>query len=310
VLTPFSVIRLWLVMVVAALCLSVLPGEAQKYMAPRTPWGDPDLEGLWSNQTATPLERPDALADATTLTPEEAEEREEAARLSADRPPAPGDPGTYNAFWRDHGKALTRTSLIVDPPDGRLPALTTEGRERIAARAAATRARASVNPWEEYPAWTRCITRGVIKIGSFYSSSHQIFQAPGYIVIAQELINESRIVPLDGRPHLSPAIRNWMGDSRGHWEGDTLVVETTNFVDKNPLRGSGDTMRLIERFTRVGPDAIDYQFTVDDPHVFTRPWTAVMPMTRGGPIFEYACHEGNYSIRNMLTGARSDETGR
>jgi hypothetical protein len=124
------------------------------------------------------------------------------------------------------------------------------------------------------------------------------------------LINESRIVPLDGRPHLSPVIRNWMGDSRGHWEGDTLVVETTNFVDKNPLRGSGDTMRLIERFTRVGSDAIDYQFTVDDPHVFTRPWTAVMPMTRGGPIFEYACHEGNYSIRNMLTGTQSEEPGR
>ena len=305
-----SVNRRFVAIVVAALCLSVLPGEAQKYVAPRTPWGDPDLEGLWSNQTSTPLERPGALRDSSTLTPEEAEEREEAARLNADRPPAPGDPGTYNAFWRDPGKALTRTSLIVDPTDGRLPALTAEGRERVAAREGAGRARASENPWEQYPAWTRCITRGVIKVGSFYSSSHQIFQAPGYVVISQELIHESRIVPLDGRPPLSPAIRQWMGESRGRWEGETLVVETTNFTNMNPFRGSGDTMRLIERFTRVAPDAIDYQFTVDDPHIFTRPWTASMPMTRGGPIFEYACHEGNYSIRNMLTGAKSEQPNR
>jgi len=124
------------------------------------------------------------------------------------------------------------------------------------------------------------------------------------------LIHESRIVPLDGRPPLSPAIRQWMGESRGRWEGETLVVETTNFTNMNPFRGSGDTMRLIERFTRVAPDAIDYQFTVDDPHIFTRPWTASMPMTRGGPIFEYACHEGNYSIRNMLTGAKSEQPNR
>ena len=197
---------------------------------------------------------------------------------------------------------MTRTSLIVDPPDGRVPALTPEGQARVAARAAAARTRQDAHPWEPYGAWTRCITRGVIKIGSFYSSSHEIIQAPGYVVILQELIHEARIVPLKGQPHIAPAIRQWMGDARGRWEGDTLVVETTNFTDMNPYRGSGDTMRLVERFTRVAPDAIDYQFTVDDPTIFTRSWTVSMPMTKGGSIFEYACHEGNYAMGNMLAG--------
>ena len=303
--TSPSVNRLRLVILLAATCLAGRPGEAQNYRTPRTPWGDPDIQGLWSNQTATPLERPNALRDKDTLTQEEAEQREEEARLSADRPPQPGDPGTYNSVWRDPGTALTRTSLIVDPPDGRVPALTSEGQARVAARTAAAQARGPAYPWEEYGAWTRCITRGVIKIGSFYSSSHQIIQSPGYVVIVQELIHESRVVPLDGRPHLSPGIRQLMGDSRGRWEGETLVVETTNFTDMTPFRGSGDTMRLVERFTRVGRDAINYRYTIEDPHIFTRPWTVSMPMTRGGPIFEYACHEGNYAMGNILGGARS-----
>jgi hypothetical protein len=302
-----SVKRLLLLIVVVAACAAGQQVATQRYVAPRTPWGDPDLQGLWSNQTSTPLERPDALRDRETLTSEEADEREEAARLSADRPPPPGDPGTYNAFWRDPGIALRRTALVTDPSDGRVPALTAEGQRRMAARAAARRARTPANPWEDFSAWTRCITRGVIKTGSFYSSSHQIFQAPGYVVIVQELIHEARIVPLDGRAALSPAIRQWMGESRGRWDGDTLVVETTNFTDLNPFRGSGDTMRLVERLTRVGPDEIDYRFTVDDPSVFTRPWTVEMPMRTGGPIFEYACHEGNYSMRNMLAGAEVRE---
>ena len=302
--------RLALLLAAAIASLAGLAAQAQQYAAPRTPWGDPDIEGLWSNQTSTPLERPDALRDRDTLTPEEAEEREESTRLSADRPPPPGDPGTYNAFWRDPGRALTRTSLIVDPADGRVPALTAEGEERVAARAAARRTRGPANPWEDFSVWTRCITRGVVKLGSFYSSSHRIFQSPGHVVIVQELIHEARVVPLDGRPPLSPAIRQWMGESRGRWEGDTLVVETTNFTDRNPLRGSGETMRLVERFTRLGPDELDYEFTVDDPHVFTRPWTVSMPMTKGGPIFEYACHEGNYSLRNMLTAAGAEEPAR
>jgi hypothetical protein len=293
------------------MALSLVPSvQAQKYRTPRTPWGDPDLQGLWSNQTSTPLERPGSLVDRQTLTKEEAEEREEQARRSADRPPSAGDPGTYNSFWRDPGTALTRTSLIVDPADGRVPALTAEGQARVAARAAAERTRAQGRPWEDLGAWTRCVTRGVIKVGSFYSSSHQIVQAPGYVVIVQELIHESRIVPLDGRPHLPSAVRQWMGDPRGRWEGDTLVVETTNFTDGIPFRGSGDTMRLVERFRRTGPDAIDYQFTIDDPHVYTKPWTVSMPMTKGGAVFEYACHEGNYAMSNILAGAAAEESGR
>jgi hypothetical protein len=281
--------------------------RTKPYVMPRTPWGDPDLQGLWSNQTSTPLERPSALQGKATLTPEEAEEREEAARLNADLPPRPGDPGTYNSFWREPGIALTRTSLIVDPPDGRVPPFTAEGKARVTARQTARSARAPAGPWENYSNWERCITRGVIKLQSFYSASHQIFQAPGYVVIVQELIHEARIVPLDGRSPLSPAIRHLMGESRGRWDGDTLVVETTTFTDKNPFRGSGDTMRLVERFKRVGPDAIDYQFTVDDPQVFTRPWTVSMPMAAGGPIYEYACHEGNYSMGNMLLAQESPE---
>ena len=292
----------WLVLASAA-CLAGQAVEAQRYKAPRTPWGDPDFQGLWNNQTATPLERPAALKDKEIFTRQEAEQREEEARQSADLPPREGDPGTYNAVWRDPGNATTRTSLVVDPPDGRVPPLTAEGQARVAARAAALAARGPAHPWEDYGAWTRCVSRGVIKIGSFYSASHQIIQAPGYVVILQELIHEARIVPLERRPHLSPGIRQWMGDARGHWEGDTLVVETTNFTDDNPFRGSGSTMRLVERFTRIGADAIDYQFTVDDPHMFTKPWTVSMPMARGGPVFEYACHEGNYAMANMLAGA-------
>jgi hypothetical protein len=299
-----------LVIVLAVAILAVQPAGAQRYKTPRTPWGDPDLQGLWSNQTSTPLERPDALKDRETLTQQEADEREEEARASADRPPRAGDPGTYNAVWRDPGKGLTRTSLIVDPPDGRVPALTPEGQARVAARAAAARTRQDAYPWEPYGAWTRCITRGVIKIGSFYSSSHEIIQAPGYVVILQELIHEARLVPLKGQPHIAPAIRQWMGDARGRWDGDTLVVETTNFTDMNPYRGSGDTMRLVERFTRVAPDAIDYQFTVDDPIIFTRSWTVSMPMTKGGSVFEYACHEGNYAMGNMLAGTLRGESPR
>jgi hypothetical protein len=303
-------VKALLLLVAVVACLAWHPASAQQYTAPRTPWGDPDLQGLWSNQTSTPLERPDAFKDKETLTHEEAEQREESARLTADRPPRPGDPGTYNAFWRDVGTALTQTSLIVDPADGRVPALTDEGRQRVAARSAASRERVPTHPWQNFDAWTRCITRGVIKLGSFYSSSHQIVQSPGYVVIIQELIHEARIVPLDGRSRLSSAIRQWMGDPRGRWEGDTLVVDTTNFTDRNPFRGSGDTLRLIERFTRVGQDQIDYKFTVDDPHLFTRPWTVSLPMSTGGAIFEYACHEGNYSLRNMLTAASLEEAGR
>ncbi len=286
------------------------PAGGQTWSPARTPWGDPDLQGIWTNQTSTPLERPNELGGRAALSEEEAEEREEAARLSSDNAPRAGDPGTYNAFWRDPGQALTRTSLIIDPPDGRVPPLTPEATLRLEARAADRRARGPADSWEDFSTWTRCITRGLIKIGSFYSSNHQILQAPGYVVILQELIHEARIIPLDGRPPLPHTVRQWMGDSRGRWEGNTLVIDTTNFTDKNPFRGSGETLHLVERLTRADADTIDYQFTVDDPKTFTRQWTVSMPMTRGSGLFEYACHEGNYAMTNMLAGARAEEQTR
>jgi hypothetical protein len=284
----------------------------KNWKAPRTSWGDPDLQGQWNSQTSTPLERPltGPLAGKETLSDEEAENLEEVNRKSIDGAPEKGDPGTYNAFWRDSGKALTRTSLIVDPPDGRVPSLTAEAQQRVEAERAERRKRGPNDTYEDISPWTRCISRGWNGIGSFYSSNYQIFQAPGYVVVFQELIHESRVIPLDGRRHLPQNLKQWMGDSRGHWDGNTLVVETTNFDPRTSFRGSRDTLHLIERYTRIDPNTIDYQFTVDDPKTFTRPFTVSKPMRRetdGILVFEYACHEGNYALPNILAGARAEE---
>jgi hypothetical protein len=291
------------------------PAAAKKWTPPRTPWGDPDLQGQWNSQTSTPLQRPleGELASRETLSEEEAETLEEANRQSFDQAPRTGDPGTYNAFWRDSGKALTRTSLIIDPPDGRIPPLTPEAKKRIEAERLERSKRGpsdSPDTYEDLSLWTRCISRGWNGIGSWYSSNYQIFQAPGYVVIHQELIHEPRIVPLDGRPHLSPTVRQWMGDSRGRWEGNTLVVDTTNFDPRTNFQGSRETLHLIERYTRVDDDTIDYQFTIDDPKTFTRQWTVSRPMHRVADrisIFEYACHEGNYAMFGILGGARAKD---
>ena len=304
--------------VVLAAILAPLPAAAQAgsdWAAPRTPWGDPDLQGQWNSQTSTPLERPldGPLAGREALSDDEAETIESANRAAFDLPPQEGSVGNYNAFWRDIGTPLTRTSLIVDPPDGRIPALSAEGAARIAAERAERSTRGPSNSPDTYAdlsPWTRCISRGWNGIGSWYSSNYQIFQAPGYVIVLQELIHEARIIPLDGRPHVPGSIRLWMGDSRGHWEGDTLVVVTTNFGPKTSSWGSRDTLHLTERYTRVDADTIDYRFTIDDPHTFTRPWTVARPMTRitdRRSIFEYACHEGNYSMAGILAGARAAE---
>ena len=285
------------------------------WTAPRTAWGDPDLQGQWNSQTSTPLERPLAgpLAGTDTLSVEEAQAIEAANREAFDLPPREGSVGNYNAFWRDVGTALTRTSLIIDPPDGRIPPLSAGGEARIAAeRAERSQRGPSTSPdtYSDLSQWTRCISRGWNGIGSWYSSNYQIFQVPGYVVVYQELIHEPRIIPLDGRPHLPESVRQWLGDSRGHWEGDTLVVETTNFTPKTNFRGSRDTLHLTERYTRVADDTLDYRFTIDDPHTFQRPWTVVRPMNRitdRVSIFEYACHEGNYAMEGILAGARAEE---
>ncbi|MGE3705617.1 MAG: hypothetical protein AB7I13_10120 [Vicinamibacterales bacterium] len=292
--------------------------DAKKWTAPKTPWGDPDLMGQWNSQTSTPLQRPltGALAGKETISEEEAESFEESNRQAFDAAPTKGDPGTYNAFWRDAGKALTRTSLIIDPADGRIPPFTPEAEKRLAAERAERAKRGpsdSPDTYEDLGPWPRCISRGWNGIGSWYSSNYQIFQSRGYVVVFQELIHEPRIIPLDGRPHLPGHVRLWMGDSRGRWEGDTLVVDTTNFSPKTNYQGSRETLHLIERYRRTDQDTIDYTFTVDDPHTFTRQWTVSRPMRRvtdGINVYEYACHEGNRAMVGILTGARLADKAR
>ena len=284
----------------------------------QTPWGHPDLQGIWTNTTTTPLERPDDLAGKEVLTEEEWALRNPESGLSDDRPGP--DVGFYNDFWLDQGVLSRRTSLIVDPPDGQFPAVTAT--EQKGQR---TRTDSYIgdrfDSWEDFNTYDRCITRGLpgAMVPGFYNHNYQILQTPDYVVIVVEMIHDARIIPLDGRPHISPGIRQWLGDSRGHWDGDTLVVETTNSTDKVQARdypprdihtvfGGDDQLRLVERFTRIDADTIDYQFTVTDPTIWTGPWTAAIPMTTlGGQIFEYACHEGNYSLQNILSGARVDE---
>ena len=281
----------------------------KKGTPPRTPWGDPDLQGVWSYASLTPLQRPSDVAGREFFTPEEAAARNTA--VTVDRPPPPGDVGAYNASWFDRGTIASnlRTSLIVDPPDGRLP-LTPEARKRIAAREESRRAHPA-DSWLDRTPWDRCITyHGVLPVSTGYNNTYQIFQTPEYVAILVENIHDVRIIPLDGRPRLSDGIRQWNGDSRGHWEGTTLVVETTNYSDKTELRfPASRNTRAVERFTRVAGNTIENQFTIDDPTMYTRPWTAVrlMPRMQDYQIYEYACHEGNYAMTGILRGARAQE---
>lgn len=285
----------------------------------RTPWGHPDLQGTWTNTTTTPLERPTEYAGKTTLTADERAKLDARAADFADRKPREGDTGAYNYFWFERGKQSAQTSLIVDPPDGRLPALTPAG-EKHKKELSATRVEdggRKPESYKDFDTYDRCITRALpgAMMPGFYNHNYQILQTPHYVVILVEMIHDARIIPLDGRAHVSPRIRHWMGDSRAHWEGETLVVETTNFRGDaeergmaNTVVGGSENMRLVERFTRVDANNIDYRFTVTDPEIFTRPWTVAAPMTKiDGRIYEYACHEGNYSIANMLSGARAQE---
>jgi hypothetical protein len=288
----------------------------KRYATPRTPWGEPDLQGVWSYASLTPLERPDRHAGKDVLDDEEVAELDKEARTGADRrdgTPEADLARAYNAFWYDRGKSDGRTSLIVEPSDGRLPPRTPEGRRRQAAVADYNRAH-GFDSAANRPLQERCITyHGVPPLPSGYNNTYQIFQTPGYVAIVDENIHDVRGIPLDGRPHLGQRIRQWNGDSRGHWEGDSLVVETTNYSPKSTFRFpvAGETMHAIERFTRVAANRIDYRFTITDPTTYTRPWTASLPLvnTPDYVIYEYACHEGNYAIANALSGARAMEKG-
>ena len=287
---------------------------AGTYTAPRTPWGHPDLQGYWTNTTTTPLQRPAELKDKATLTGAELAERDKlvAERANQDAKPRPGNPGTYNDFWYERGALNPRTSLVIDPPDGRVPALTDVAQRRAAE---ARQGRGPADSPEDRSAFERCISRGLpgAMLPGFYNHNYQIVQTRDYVVINVEMIHDARIIPLATRSAAPAPIRNWMGSSRGRWDGDTLVVETANFNDKVREQSliafsSGENLRLTERFRRTGPGSIDYEFTVDDPAFYTRAWTASVPMVRiDGPIFEYACHEGNYGMGGILRGARAEE---
>jgi hypothetical protein len=292
---------------------------ARTWVLPRTPDGRPSLEGIWTNATVTPLERPAEFAGKEFLTDAEADEFERRAvtEVNADRRDgsAETDVGrAYNEFWRERGKSVStrRSSLIVDPRDGRVPPLTLEGERNNAQRAEARRRMGGAFDGAENRSLAeRCISMaqaGPPMMPANYSSNYQIVQSPGSIAILVEMIHDPRIIPLDGRPHVGKSIRQLLGDSRGRWEGDTLVVDTTNFTERTNFRGSGENLHIVERFTRVDEDTLLYQFTVNDPTTWVRPWSAEIPMKKiVGPIFEYACHEGNYGIAAILSGARAEE---
>src|SRR5262245_60203912 len=289
----------------------------------RTAWGAPDLQGTWNGSTITPLERPKEFADKAVLTKEEASALEARARNRAATEPqaGKGDPGTYNQIWFDPSSAVVpdrRTSLIVDPPDGRIP-FTTEGRA-LATRHSSHYGVGARDSYVDLDTGERCLTDGMpIPYWTGYNNNYQIVQTPQHVVIVAEMFHDLRVIPLDGRPRTS--LPQWLGESRGRWEGDALVVETDGFADKSAYwwatswRAARPALKIVERFRRVDAETLDYEFTMTDPTMFTRPWTARFPLTtnqsaRGvtkGPLYEYACHEGNYSLANVLRGARTQE---
>ena len=322
---PVAIVRA-LAIVIAAGSLAPFSATAQPpapntSSVPRTPEGHPDLQGVWDFGSVTALERPAALAGKEFLTDEDVADLEaQAAAGRVDRPPRPGDPGSYNQFWFARGTKVTgtrRTSLIVDPPAGRLPLYTREGEARMAAREEARRRNAGP---EDRDVDERCIlgfNSGPPMLPGAYNNFVQVFQGPGYVAILNEMVHDVRLVPLDGRPSLPQQIRQWKGDSRGRWEGDTLVIETANFMELGTahpapnmerLEAAGSRLRLVERFRRLDADTLLYEFTMDDPTAWTMPWRVEMTMTRSdGALYEYACHEGNYGLFNILAGARTAE---
>ena len=315
-------ITVWLAVAAIVLAMAA-PAPAQSNGdASRTAWGDPDLGGVWDFRTLTPIERPDALGDKAVLTAEEAAAFEEASLRERNADRRDGSDlefgigsdieRAYNDFWWDYGNSIDedrRTSLIVDPPDGKIP-WTPEGKARPGTFDGAFSGIPAAGP-EDRALSERCIlgfNSGPPVESSAYNNNLQMFQTPDTVVIFNEMIHDARIVPLDGRPHLDGGIRQWMGVSRGHWEGDTLVVETTNFLRETHFQGSSANLHLVERFTRVNEDRLLYEYTVSDPATFTRPWTVQMPMKRSDAnLYEYACHEGNYGMFNLLAGARAEE---
>jgi hypothetical protein len=300
---------------------SALNSAPAKTAPAKTADGHPDLQGVWGFATVTPLQRPKEFAEKAVLTPEEAAKIEEQAVRDqfVDRPPPPGNPGAYNRFWIDAGTqavATRRTSLIIDPPDGRLPPLTPHGKEREAALSA--KQEVAAGP-EDLTSWDRCISgfnAGPPMIGGGYNAYVHIFQTRDHVVLLNEMVHDARIIPLGGKAPLPSHLPQWRGDSRGRWEGDTLVVETRNFRNEGTgtlsLRGLGrssdENLHLIERFRRIDAETLEYQYTVNDPTIWSKPWTVSLTMRMSDqPMYEYACHEGNYGLSGILSAARAVE---
>jgi len=316
------------VIAVLALGAGAVALRAQSTLT-RTPDGHPDFQGVWANNTVTPLQRPKQWENKERLTDAEVADLQKFAAqitendgdaqfgdgfilavLNQIAKPGSYDPGTgnYNQFWvveRDwHDR---RTSLITSPADGKIPAMTPEAQKRRSAEIEHRRTHAFEDP-EVFSLGERCVNFGVPRLQAGYNSYLQIVQAPGYVMIMNEMAHDARIVPLDGRPHLDPRIRVWNGDARGRWDGDTLVIDTTNFLPKSEFMGSHENLHLTERLTRASADVLNYEFTVDDPTTWTKPWTAMIPLKlKNERIYEYACHEGNEAIPDMLRGHRAEE---
>ena len=313
---------------VVVLALWAAPAVAQNSQAPKTAWGKPDLTGIWDFRTITPLERPASLADKEFLTEEEARELErqviERNREIDERPAQrttaggnvdrqdDGSPGFYDNFWLDGGTRVVgtrRTSLVIDPPNGRVPPLTPAAQRRAEERRAYLREHPADGP-EDRSASDRCLlgfNAGPPLSPGGYNQNLQVVQTPDHVVLTTEMVHTARIVPLDARPQLN-GIRQWSGDARGHWEGDTLVIETTNFKPERGWRGASANMKLIERLTRLDPKTLEYKYTVIDPETWTSPWTAVIPLRLSEePMYEYACHEGNHAMTGILSGTRAEE---
>ena len=308
--------------VVVILAIQAVSQVGAQNQVRRTPWGDPDLEGIWTNATLTPLQRPSELASKEFLTPEEAAQfqRSRIEQTNADRPLPPGQVGAYNDVFFERGTSIVRsrrTSLVVDPPDGRIPALTPDAQKKVEAR----QKREAVSPAdgpEDRWLTERCILFGatVPMLPEPYNNNYRIIQSPGFVTILVEMNHDARIIPLDGRAHLASGIQQWTGDSRGRWEGTTLVVETTNLKFNHQSRFgvgylnglSDERLRVVERFTIADANTLTYRATVEDPSVFLRPWTVEVSMARtAGPLFEVGCHEGNYGMFNILSGHRAEE---
>jgi len=312
----------------AVCCAAIVCGQANTRLqsprvtpgkwtpASRTPDGQPDISGIWTNSVTTPLERPAALAGKEFFTADELKENEKKALETSSAEAIAGTAVHYDfsQFGLDPAqqtRATTqRTSLIFDPPDGKIPQMTADGKQRQADRAARNRGH-QFDGVKNRPLGERCIIlpqTGPPMLTGAYNNNIEIFQTPGYVVIESEMIHDARIIPLDGSPHMPSDVTQWMGDPRGHWEGNTLVVDSTNFNDQTNFRGASRNLHVVERFTRTTPDTIMYRFTVDDPSTWAQPWSAEMPMTAtAGPLYEFACHEANYGLVNTLKGARAKE---